>query len=160
GRAPTAAAAPSATATAAPDLRRIGHIVVIFQDNRSFDNLYGTFPRADNIANAGAAATQVDLQGRPYKELPPIMDVSSTGVVPDTRFPPNLPNAPFEIGTYVSPDQPTGDLVNRFYQEQQQIDGGRMDKFAAVSDAGGLVMGYYNFATLPLGDYAKRYVLA
>ncbi|MFO1057856.1 MAG: alkaline phosphatase family protein, partial [Dongiaceae bacterium] len=154
-------AAPAAPkAAAAPDLGRIGHVVVIFQDNRSFDNLYGTFPGADGIANAGAAATQVDLQGRPYDKLPTVMTVGSTGAVPDTRFPPDLPNKPFNIGDYVSPDLPTGDLVNRFYQEQQQINGGAMNKFAAVSDAGGLVMGYYADGTLPLHDYARRYVLA
>ncbi|MFO1061696.1 MAG: alkaline phosphatase family protein, partial [Dongiaceae bacterium] len=44
--------------------------------------------------------------------------------------------------------------------EQQQIAGGAMNKFAAVSDAGGLVMGYYADGTLPLHDYARRYVLA
>jgi phospholipase C len=158
--APTAAAAPAGTAPAVPDLRRIGHIVVVFQDNRSFDNLYGTFPGTDNIANAGAAATQVDIHGHPYAQLPTIMDVTANGAVPDTRFPPELPNAPFEIGTYVTPDQPTGDLVNRFYQEQQQINGGRMNKFAAMSDAGGLAMGYYDGSALPLWQYAKRYVLA
>jgi phospholipase C len=31
-----------------------------------------------------------------------------------------------------------------------QIDGGKMDKFAAISDAKGLVMGYYHTANLPL----------
>jgi phospholipase C len=158
--APGSAAAPAKPAAGAPDLKRIGHVVVIFQDNRSFDNLYGTVPGADNIANAGAAATQIDPQGQPYKTLPTVMTVGSTGAVPDTRFPPDLPNAPFNIGNYVSPDLPTGDLVNRFYQEQQQINGGQMNKFAAVSDAGGLVMGYYEASALPLFAYAKRYVLA
>ena len=54
----------------------------------------------------------------------------------------------------------TGDLVHRFYQEQIQIDGGKMDKFAAISDAGGLVMGYYDASKLPLGQLAKQYTLA
>jgi phospholipase C len=155
-----AASAPPAAKPATANLQRIGHIVVVFQDNRSFDNLYGAFPGADNIANAGAAATQVDLQGRPFTQLPTVMDIGANGAVPDTRFPPNLPNAPFDIGTYVPPDQKTSDLTNRFYQEQQQIDGGRMDKFAAVSNAGGLTMGHYDGSQLPLWPYAKRYVLA
>ena len=33
--------------------------------------------------------------------------------------------------------------MHRFYQEQEQIDGGKMDKFVAVSGAGALPMGYY-----------------
>jgi phospholipase C len=48
----------------------------------------------------------------------------------------------------------------RWYQEQVQIDGGKMDKFAAISDAGGLVMSYYDGSHLPLWQYAKDYVLA
>lgn len=57
-------------------------------------------------------------------------------------------------------DKPTGDLVHRWYQEQEQIDGGKMDKFAAVSDAKGLVMGYYDGSALPMWTIAKDYVLA
>src|SRR6266850_1570737 len=41
-----------------------------------------------------------------------------------------------------------------------QIDGGKMDKYAAISDAGGLVMSYYDGSSLPLWAYAKQYVLA
>ena len=35
-----------------------------------------------------------------------------------------------------------------------------MDKFAAISDGGGLVMSYYDGSKLPLWQYAKDYVLA
>ena len=41
-----------------------------------------------------------------------------------------------------------------------QIDGGKMDKFAQVSDAQGLSMGYYHTATLPLAAEAQKYTLA
>jgi len=44
----------------------------------------------------------------------------------------------------------TGDLIHRFYQEQEQIDDGRMDKFVAVSGAGALPMGYFNGSSLML----------
>ena len=33
---------------------------------------------------------------------------------------------------------PTRDLIHKFYQQQEQINGGRNNRFAAVSDAGGL----------------------
>ena len=36
-------------------LDRIEHIVVIYAENRSFDNLYGLFPGANGIANATPA---------------------------------------------------------------------------------------------------------
>ena len=35
-----------------------------------------------------------------------------------------------------------------------------MDRFATVSDAGGLVMGNYNGSTLPLWRMAQQYTLA
>ena len=34
-----------------PALQKINHILVIFEENHSFDNMYGTFPGADGLAN-------------------------------------------------------------------------------------------------------------
>jgi phospholipase C len=131
-------------------LAKLGHVIVIYLENRSFDNLYGQFPGADGLESPGARIAQVDETGAPYAALPQASD---------TPFPPTLPNAPFDITRYVPPDQPTRDLVHRFYQEQEQIDGGKMDRFALVSDAKGLVMGYYPTAALPLAAEAQRYTL-
>ena len=141
-------------------LRDIDHIIVIYTENRSFDNLYGLFPGADGLAEAGAAAIQVDRNGKRYASLPPVIDTTKKPPAVDPRFPKRLPNNPFEIARYVPIDQKTGDLVHRFYEEQEQIDGGKMDKFAAVSNAGGLTMGYYNGQNMQLWQWAKEYVLA
>src|SRR5712691_12790923 len=73
-------------------LHRLQHIVVIYLENRSFDNLYGLFPGATGIANAGAAALQVDHDGTPFAKLPPVIDTRLRPPAPDTRFPPDLPN--------------------------------------------------------------------
>ena len=56
----------------------------------------------------------------------------------------------------------TRDLVHRFYQNQMQIDGGKNDKFAAWSDAGGLTQGFYLTAAskLPMWKVAQQNVLA
>src|SRR6185437_8995406 len=43
---------------------------------------------------------------------------------------------------------------------QMQIAGGKNDRFAAYADSGGLVMGHYASAKLPLWDFARQYVLA
>ena len=138
----------------------INHLVVIYLENHSFDNLYGSFPGANGLLNAGATATQVDKNGVPYAALPQPTNTNVKPVGPDARFPANLPNRPFNIDEFVPLNQKTGDLVHRFYQEQMQIDGGKMDKFAAVSDAAGLTMGYYESSRLPLYKYAKEYTLA
>ena len=41
-----------------------------------------------------------------------------------------------------------------------QIDGGKMDKFASVSDNGGLTLGYYDAAGMPEGMLAKQFTIA
>ena len=133
-----------------PGLQRLQHVVVIYLENRSFDNLYGEFVGANGLANAGATSTQVDGTGTPFVTLP--MKAGSP-------FPTTLPNAPFAIEQYVAATQKIPDLVHRFYQEQQQIDGGRMDKFALVSDVKGESMGFYHTASVPLAAEAANYTL-
>jgi phospholipase C len=147
------AAVPARKQGPVPGFDRVKHVVVIYLENHSFDNLYGEFPGADGLANAGATRTQVNLAGAPFATLP------FPATTPFTPFPTNLPNAPFSIEQYVPANANTPDLVHRFYQEQMQIDGGKMDKFVVVSDAEGLVMGHYHTANLPLAEEAHRYTL-
>ena len=40
-------------------LDRVEHVIVIYAENRSFDNLYGLFPGANGIANADETAIQI-----------------------------------------------------------------------------------------------------
>ena len=64
----TAPAAPATTG-----IQKVGHIVVIYMENRSFDNLYGQFDGADGLSTASASVvTQLDAQGNPYTNLPAI----------------------------------------------------------------------------------------
>jgi len=141
-------------------LEPVKHIIVIYLENHSFDNLFGTFPGADGISNAGDRAIQTGMDDsghdRPFTDLPRVMNEKN----PDTRFPEQLPNKPFLITKYVPADAKTGDLVHRFYQLQQQVNGGRMDKFVWFGNAGALTMGYYEEKNSPLWQYAKQYTLA
>ncbi|HJT08640.1 MAG TPA: acid phosphatase [Stellaceae bacterium] len=145
---------------ASPGLTKLDHIVVVYLENRSFDNLFGEFPGANGLRNAGTKATQVDLAGKPYATLPPVMDTAKTPPVPDERFPRNLPNKPFLIDQYIGLEDKDPNLTHLWYQQQAQIDGGRMDKFAAISNAGGLVMGYHDGSKTKLWQYAKEFTLA
>src|SRR5260221_368586 len=149
-----------ATTTRAQATNHINHIVVIYLENHSFDNLYGQFAGANGLVKATDTVTQVDKDGKPYATLPKPINTNLKPAGPDTRFTADLPNKPFGIDQYVPLDQQAGDLVHRFYQEQMQIDDGKMDKFAAVSDAAGLSMGYYDPSKLPLATWAKKYTLA
>src|SRR5438067_13833578 len=55
------------------DLARIEHVIVIYAENRSFDNLYGLFPGANGLANVKPENTiQVDRDGKPLPVLPPV----------------------------------------------------------------------------------------
>jgi len=131
-------------------LQKINHIVILFLENHSFDNLYGQFPGANGLSNA-KNVIQVDSAGIPFAVLPAIPG--------NTAFPTDLPNNYFNIDQYVPVDMKIPDLVHRYYQEQAQINGGRMDRFADVSDSKGLTMGYYNTDQLLLSREAKDYVL-
>ncbi|WP_300601899.1 alkaline phosphatase family protein [Niabella sp.] len=133
-------------------IRQINHVVVVYMENHSFDNLYGEFKGANGIKNAQKGNfVQVDEQGRPYTYLPEIPR--------NNAFPTNLPNKLFNIDQYVPSDKKTPDVTHRFYHNQLQINGGKMDKFAAYNDSKGLAMGYYNTKKLPLYPVAQQYTL-
>jgi len=78
------------------DLARIDHVIVLYAENRSFDNLYGLFPGANGLANATPAQyTQVDRDGTPLPHLPPVWKGSTAEA--DAAFPKDLPNRPYGI---------------------------------------------------------------
>lgn len=147
-------------------LQQINYVIVIYQENHSFDNYFGTFPGADGLANAGATATQVDKQGRPYPTLPqPLANPRIIGGKeeprsPHPRFPADLPNRPFLFNQFVPPSEQTANQIHAFYRNQYQINGGKMDQFVAWTDAGGMVMGYWDLSGLPLYTLAQEYTLA
>ena len=153
-----------------PTLSAVQNIVVIYAENRSFDNLYGRFPGANGLANVTTdAVLQRDRDGQPLRVLPPIWNgLTQTGVAPaiTQSMTTELANAPFAIDDPSGFNAPisaaTRDLWHRFYENQMQIDGGRNDKFAAWADSGGLTMGHYDTAvsSLPLWKIAQRYTLA
>jgi phospholipase C len=143
-----------------PELDRIGHIIVMFLENRSFDHLYGMFPGAEGIQDSGFASIQVSADGRQFATLPAVINnLMRVGQI-DSRFAPGLPNGPFRADRYVGLEERVSDPVHRFYQEQVQIDGGKMDRFVAVSDTGALPMGYFDGSVLPLFRLAREYTLA
>jgi phospholipase C len=148
------------SAGAARQLDQINYVVVIYQENHSFDNYFGMFPGADGIANAEAAAVQADRAGQPYRTLPQPLDLVDGGRTPDPRFPSDLPNGPFLINPYVAPTEQIDPMLHLFYRHQYQINGGQMDRFVAWTDAAGMVMGYWDTSSLPIWQLASEYTLA
>lgn len=102
----------------------------------------------------------------PYATLPQPNTTYAKGQpqnVPDTRFPANLPNGPYQITQYVPyVNSYIGDPLHRFYQMWQQQDGTKHDLYTWVHQTAGddngaippkpiyqgaLDMGYYNMST-------------
>ena len=163
-----AAGLPAVVAAQAQGINAIETVVVIYAENRSFDNLYGSFPGANGLQNVTPESfTQIDRDGSEFKELPPIWDgLTAKGVMPPVTQAQteHLPNKPFAIDDPDGFNTPLGvvthDLWHRFYQNQMQIDGGKNDRFVAYADSGALVMGHYNGSKLPLWNIATQYTLA
>jgi acid phosphatase len=156
-----AALFPTTAWTQPNKLSRIEHIVVIYLENRSFDNIFGLFPGVRGIEESKKnLLPQVDEYGRPYLTLPEVIDSQNKQSIPDPRFPTNLPNSPFDIAQFVKLDERHPDLTHRFFIHQLQINNGHNDRFAQLSSAGGLSMGYYDLSGTALWRYAKEFTLA
>jgi acid phosphatase len=141
-------------------LAKIDHIVVIYAENRSFDHLYGSFPGAEGIAQASAAQkTQLDHDGRPLPHLPPVY----TQGKPDPRFPAALPNGPFRIDAPPIGgrlDQVLPSPIHAYYQNREQVNGGKNNRFVAMSNVGAWVMGHFDGSQMKLWKWAQEYTLA
>ncbi len=135
----------------------ITHIIVLFQENRTFDHYFGHFRGADGLANV--RNSQTDKNGKPYDVLPAPVALGGRG--PDPRFRQPLSNAPFDLGRIVPPDQPTADPAHRFFLMQRQYGPERrMDRWVAETNVGGLIMGYYGREANPVQwKLAEEFVL-
>ncbi|WP_293867776.1 alkaline phosphatase family protein [uncultured Alsobacter sp.] len=152
--------APTQAQQAPAGLSKIETIVVLYMENRSFDHLFGTFPGANGLANAGDAAIQVDETGKPYATLPAPLDLRKKPPVPYEKLPAAIPNGYFRLDEHYKLSDQLGSLVHAFYQQQDQINGGKMNRFALTSDAKGYTMGVYDGSSLKMWEYAKKYTLA
>ena len=69
-----------ACAAGVKNLAKIKHIIVIFEENRSFDSLYGHFPNANGLdrtadgAPQAAFAPQIDAAGFQAREVEQVAD--------------------------------------------------------------------------------------
>jgi acid phosphatase len=110
------AAASAATRAPAEPLSAVKHIVVIYEENHSFDNLYGGWERVEGRRQADPAhVRQVSQAGQPYKCLlqddvnlaTPPLSSRCAEVVGGTAFQSHFTNAPFTIERYIKPEDAT-----------------------------------------------------
>jgi phospholipase C len=164
------------------NLTEIKHIIVIYQENWSFDALYGQFPGANGYANSFDTLPQLDVKATPpyssliYQTPSPLIGFP---LAPDPQFPSvgdklalasnpalPLPLIPYDLTKYIQPEGFTGDIVHRFYHQQLQIDNGALepkngdlDKFVTWSDNPGLVLSYFDATDLPEGKLAQEFLM-
>ncbi|HUK56172.1 MAG TPA: alkaline phosphatase family protein [Nitrospiria bacterium] len=134
----------------------INHVVVIFQENVSFDHYFATYPNAANTD--GSTFT-------PKSGTPAVNGLN------EPLLAPNNPNSvqPFRL----SHDQAeTCDQDHGYTDEQKAFDHGLMDKFVETVGRGagtcvdygygpGLVMGYYDGNTVTaLWNYAQNFAMS
>ncbi len=140
-----------------PTATPIQHLVVIFQENVSFDHYFATYPNAANPpAEPGFTAAS---------RTPSVNGLSTSLLAP------NNPNSvqPFRLGR----DQAqTCDQDHSYTDEQKAYDSGLMDKFVETVGRGsttcadygkgkGLVMGYYDGNTVTgLWNYAQHFAMS
>lgn len=147
----------------------IQHIIVIYQENWSFDSLYGQYPGANGYADAFATLPQRDKStgyATYLYQTPQPLNGSADGRFPPANGQPALPLIPYDLTQYISNNDTTGDIIHRFYHQQLQVDNGilepklgSMDKFVTWSDNPGLVLSYIDATNLPEGKLAQEYTL-
>jgi acid phosphatase len=114
-----AAVIASTAASAGPDsLRKINHIIVIYEENHSFDNLYGGWEGVNGRANADAAHTLQVGQAVPHVAYhcllqndvnltSPPLSADCTDTTTGTAFTSHFFNQPFSIEQYIPKDART-----------------------------------------------------
>jgi phospholipase C len=157
---------PSQIPTPAPVVS-IQHIVVIFQENVSFDHYFGTYPNALNLPGE-----------TPFTALPgtPAVDGLSQSLLAQNPNSTNTGNGngatnPFRLSPL---NAATADQDHSYTQEQLAFDGGAMDLFprsvgaadspsqgSGIAATTGLTMGYYDGNTVTaLWNYAQHYAMS
>ncbi len=175
GAAPKKGARPVAGSLDAKLKAHVKNVVVIYLENRSFNNLFAGFPGlAQPLADvAPGASQQKDRDGSLLPELPKIwggmvpsrQNIGGKDVLIKEDEIQHLPNAPFKLSDAAGKPLPEGiitrDLVHAFYHNQMQINGGKNDQFVAWGDSGALVMGHYGETEKNLGlwQIARDYTL-
>src|ERR1700719_1305445 len=107
----------SVTAGGVDAFAGVQHVVVIYEENHSFDNLYGGWEGVNGLAGADAAhTTQVSQAGAPFSCLLQ-NDVTRTSPSPrattcndsttSTPFQSAFTNKPFGIDNYIAPTDTT-----------------------------------------------------
>ncbi|MEO6854473.1 MAG: acid phosphatase [Rhodoferax sp.] len=156
--------------------KNVKTVVVIYGENRSFNNLFANFPGLEKPLSALKPGdfAQRDRDGTLLGKLPQTwgginqvgqQEVEGVTYEAAKQYQTDLPNAPYALKGPQGEALPLGlvtrDLIHAFFHNQMQINGGKNDYFVAWGDAGGITMGHYADTryNLRLWDVAREFVL-
>jgi phospholipase C len=145
----TAIAAVTTNTTTTP----IKHLIVIFQENVSFDHYFATYPKAANNNGSG----ETPFIAKP--DTPSVNGLSAAGLLTNN---PNLVN-PFRIPRS---NASTCDNDHSYTRLQEAYNGGLMDKFVQTNLVSkdcnsSITMGYFDGNTVTaLWNYAKHFAMS
>jgi len=126
---------------------RVKHVFIIYQENHSFDNYFGTFPGSDNLASPGAQShgfRQYDPIGKSWVTPFRLTD-------PDTESP--------SQGRPLVYEKMHGGAMDAFVSAQERASRRKFGP-AAARDVGLLTMAHYDCDTIPfLWKYARSFAL-
>ncbi len=147
----TATGAPHAARTLA-GIHKIRHVIVIMQENRSFDSYFGTYPGADGIPG---------LAGNPG-DVPCIPDPNA-GTCAKPYHDTSLVNGGGPHGNPAGVADVNGGKMDGFVSRAEQAQGGQCANGVDPNCASGAspdVMGYHTAAEIPnYWKYAQHFVL-
>jgi phospholipase C len=162
-----ATTAPSSWVLSSPTKTPIKHVVVIFDENESFDHYFGTYPYAANTDGSKFTA----------KPGTPKVNGLYTSITKTGPVGPLLTSNPNEYNPQrlTHSEALTCDQNHSYLPEQEADDGGKMDKFvqetgssatcnngfSAEYESPGLVMDYYDGNTVTaLWNYAQNFAMS
>jgi phospholipase C len=148
-------AAPKQAPKDSPTVTPIKHLVVIFQENVSFDHYFGTYPFATNPADeprflaAPGTPTVNGLGNALMNGNPNLNPANGAGA-----------SNPFRLDRS---EAVTSDQDHNYLAEQQAFDAGLMDLFPLDTGSGGssIVMGYFDGNTVTAEwNYAQAFAMS
>jgi phospholipase C len=165
---------PPAVLTPVTSAQVIKHVVVIFNENVSFDHYFGTYPSAGNLSSDAvkftpAAGTPTNIAN--YVTSPDLLTANPNLNIANGASATN----PFRLD---ASQAGTNDQDHNYGPEQTAFDGGKMDLFPfsvgtsdgltlatatgapGIANTTGLTMGYYDGNTVTaLWNYAQHYAM-
>ena len=161
------------------NLKQIDHFIVIMLENESFDQLFPDIPSTESLVDwmAGKSGMgipyfeQVDYNGSVFQNL----TVPYCSGVPCGNFPIDgvIPNSPYLASVYW-PENATSsfDATHRYYQEQFEINGGAMNRYAlwagsSAANSNGVIvptpsawaMQHWDVSHQYMGELAQNYTV-